>query len=209
MATRHIAGKVALVTGSTSGIGFGIAKVIKTIRCVLQPQGGFAAKRQLMCERVGSQVLASQGCNILLNGFGEEVVIQQAISSIREEHNVNVEYHAADLTKKQEIQDMFAFTRSTLGEVDILVNNAGTLSSSGNKFQKIQCDLCDLLGAQYVANVEEFPDDKWDFLISLNLTSNFHTIKEALPHMKRSGYGRIINISSAHGKVASAGKVMK
>jgi len=148
-------GKTALVTGSTSGIGLGIATA-----------------------------LARDGANIMLNGFGDTA----QIDAIRRELaglGVKVDYHPADMTKPAEIADLVKATATRLGNVDILVNNAGI---------------------QHVAPIESFPDDRWDAVIAINLTSSFHTIKHALPLMKAAGWGRIINIASAHGLVASAQK---
>lgn len=148
-------GKTALVTGSTSGIGLGVAKK-----------------------------LAAQGANIVLNGFGEASVID----AVRKEVGtlgVEVLYHGADMSKPAEIGDMIAAAASRFGKVDILVNNAGI---------------------QHVANVEEFPPEKWDAIIAINLSSAFHTIRHALPRMKAANWGRIVNIASTHGLVASAQK---
>ena len=148
-------GKTALVTGSTSGIGLGIATA-----------------------------LARDGANIMLNGFGDTAQIE-AIKRELAGLGVKVDYHPADMTKPAEIADLVKATATRLGNVDILVNNAGI---------------------QHVAPIESFPDDRWDAVIAINLTSSFHTIKHALPLMKAAGWGRIINIASAHGLVASAQK---
>ena len=148
-------GKTAIVTGSTSGIGLGIAKA-----------------------------LAAQGANIMLNGFGDTAVIEGVKKDIAA-LGVKVGYHAADMSKPRDIEDLVKTTAATLGGVEILVNNAGI---------------------QHVAPIESFPDDKWDAVIAINLSSSFHTIKHALPLMKARGWGRIINIASAHGLVASAQK---
>ncbi len=148
-------GKTALVTGSTSGIGLGIATA-----------------------------LARDGANIMLNGFGDGTQID-AIKRQLADLGVKVDYHPADMTKPGEIADLVQATASRLGSVDILVNNAGI---------------------QHVAPIESFPDERWDAVIAINLTSSFHTIKHALPLMKAAGWGRIINIASAHGLVASAQK---
>lgn len=145
-------GKTALVTGSTSGIGLGIAKT-----------------------------LAAQGANVMLNGFGDPAPAQQEVSAF----GVQVEYHGADMSKPAEIADMIKTCETRLGSLDILVNNAGI---------------------QHVAPVEEFPVDRWDAIIAINLSSAFHTIRTALPGMKARGWGRIINIASVHGLVASAQK---
>ena len=145
-------GKTALVTGSTSGIGLGIALS-----------------------------LARQGANIVLNGFGDVEGPKSQVAAL----GVKVAYHGADMSKAAEIEDMMQFAAREFGQVDILVNNAGI---------------------QHVALVEEFPVEKWDAIIAINLTSAFHTTRLALPAMKKSNWGRIINVASAHGLVASAQK---
>jgi 3-hydroxybutyrate dehydrogenase len=145
-------GKTALVTGSTSGIGLGIA------RC-----------------------LAAQGANIVLNGFGEYETARKEIASL----GVKVGYHGADMSKPAEIDALMAYAQEDFGGVDILVNNAGI---------------------QHVALVEEFPVERWDAIIAINLTSAFHTTRLALPGMKVKKWGRVINVASAHGLVASAQK---
>lgn len=147
------ANKVAVITGSTSGIGQGIA-----------------------------QFLAAQGVNIVLNGFGDKDQIEKDRAELEKESGVKVIYHGADMTKPDEIEDLISTAVSELGSIDILVNNAGI---------------------QYVAPVDEFPIAKWDAIIAINMSSAFHTIHHALPHMKKSGWGRIINIASAHALVAS------
>ena len=145
-------GKTALVTGSTSGIGLGIALS-----------------------------LARQGANIVLNGFGDVEGPKGQVAAL----GVKVAYHGADMSKAAEIEDMMQFAAREFGQVDILVNNAGI---------------------QHVALVEEFPVEKWDAIIAINLTSAFHTSRLALPAMRRANWGRIINVASAHGLVASAQK---
>ena len=145
-------GKTALVTGSTSGIGLGMAIA-----------------------------LAKQGANIMLNGFGEKDV---AIAKIKA-CGVEVDYHGADMSKPVEIEDLIKQTDKRFGSLDILVNNAGI---------------------QYTANVEDFPADKWDAIIAINLSSAFHTSHHALPGMKKRNWGRIINIASVHGLVGSTQK---
>ena len=145
-------GKTALVTGSTSGIGLGMA-----------------------------QTLARQGANIVLNGFGEFEAAKAAIAAL----GVKVEHHGADMSKPAEIEAMMAFAAESFGGVDVLVNNAGI---------------------QHVANVEDFPPEKWDAIIAINLSSAFHTSRLAIPGMRARNWGRIINIASAHGLVASAAK---
>jgi len=142
--------KVALVTGSTSGIGLGIARA-----------------------------LAAEGASIMLNGFGDAALIDK----LREE--LKARHHAADMAKPAEVRRLVEETVAQLGSVDILVNNAGI---------------------QHVAPVEEFPDERWDAVVAINLSASFHAIKAALPNMRRRGWGRIINIASAHGLVASAQK---
>jgi len=149
-------GKTALVTGSTSGIGLGIAKA-----------------------------LAAQGANIIMNGFGDVDGPQAAIAAL----GVKVAYHGADMSKPAEIADMMAYAATEFGQVDILVNNAGI---------------------QHVARIENFPVEKWDAIIAINLSSAFHATRLALPAMQAAnggkGWGRIINVASAHGLVASAEK---
>ncbi len=145
-------GKTALVTGSTSGIGLGIARR-----------------------------LASQGANIVLNGFGDAESPKAEIAAL----GVKVAYHGADMSKSADIADMMKFAAAEFGRVDILVNNAGI---------------------QHVAKVEDFPPEKWDAIIAINLTSAFHTSRLAVPAMREANWGRIINVASTHGLVASAGK---
>lgn len=146
-------GQVAIVTGSTSGIGHALA-----------------------------DALAAQGCNIVMNGLGEMNAIERARSEMAEKHGVEVLYHGADMTKPIEIADMVRAAKAEFGELDILVNNAGV---------------------QHVAPVEDFPDDKWDLIIAINLSSAFHATKAAVPIMKEQGRGRIVNIASAHALIAS------
>ncbi len=148
-------GRTALVTGSTSGIGLGIAKA-----------------------------LAAQGANIMLNGFGDGETIARVRGEV-ETLGVKTGYSAADMSKPADVEALIAATAKEFGAVDILVNNAGI---------------------QHVANVDDFPLDAWDRVIQINLTSCFQAIRAALPHMKKRGWGRIINVASAHGLVASAGK---
>jgi 3-hydroxybutyrate dehydrogenase len=145
-------GKTALVTGSTSGIGLGIAKA-----------------------------LAKQGANIVLNGFGDVDGPKAQVEAL----GVKAAYHAADMSKPADIEDMMKFAADTFGRVDILVNNAGI---------------------QHVAPVEDFPPEKWDQIIAINLSSAFHTTRLALPAMKKAGWGRVINVASVHGLVASTQK---
>ncbi|GAA6141257.1 3-hydroxybutyrate dehydrogenase [Hydrogenophaga sp. 5NK40-0174] len=147
-----LANKTALVTGSTSGIGLGIAKA-----------------------------LAAQGANIVLNGFGDTEGPLKEVADLGAE----VAYHGADMSNPAEIEAMMAFAAQRFGQIDILVNNAGI---------------------QHVAQVEDFPVERWDAVIAINLTSAFHTTRLALPAMKAAGWGRIINVASVHGLVASAQK---
>lgn len=147
-----IKGKTAVITGSTSGIGLGIAK-------------GFAQK----------------GVNVVINGFGDADEIEQERQEI-EKLGVKCIYHGADMTKPEEIGELIKTAKDKLGSVDILVNNAGI---------------------QHVEKIEDFPPAKWDAIIAINLSSSFHTIRHAVPLMKEQGWGRVINIVSAHGLVAS------
>ena len=147
-----LARKTALVTGSTSGIGLGIA-----------------------------MALARQGANIVLNGFGEIEAAKAEVKAL----GVEVEYHGADMSKPTEIEAMMAFAAQRFGQVDILVNNAGI---------------------QHVSRVESFPVERWDAIMAINLTSAFHTTRLALPAMQKGNWGRIINVASVHGLVASAEK---
>jgi 3-hydroxybutyrate dehydrogenase len=146
-------GKTALVTGSTSGIGLGIAAA-----------------------------LAAQGANVVLNGFGEEAEIERIRAGLARAHGVTVMYSPADMAKPEEITAMVADAETEFGAIDILCNNAGI---------------------QHVAPVEEFPVEKWNAIIAINLSSAFHTIRAALPRMRAKGWGRIINTASAHALVAS------
>ena len=151
-----LAGKTALVTGSTSGIGLGIAKA-----------------------------LAAQGANIVMNGFGDVAAPKAEIAAL----GAKVVHHGADMSKPVEIEAMMAFAAAQFGRVDILVNNAGI---------------------QHVARIEHFPPEKWDAIIAINLSSAFHATRLALPAMQAAdggkGWGRIINIASVHGLVASSEK---
>lgn len=145
----------ALVTGSTSGIGLGIA-----------------------------QRLAAKGMNVMLNGFGTHEQIEAAKESIASQ-GVRVGYHGADLSKPSEIEDLVNSTEELFGRVDVLVNNAGI---------------------QHVSPVEDFDPAKWDAVIAINLSAAFHTTRLVLPNMQSRNWGRIVNIASAHGLVASANK---
>ena len=129
-----------------------------------------------------AQALAGQGANVLLNGFGDAGEIEKVRATMAETFGVKVMYSPADMTKPAEIRDMMQLAEQKLGGVDILVNNAGI---------------------QFVSPVAEFPEDKWDQIIAINMSSAFHTSKAAIPMMKGKGWGRIVNISSAHGLVAS------
>jgi 3-hydroxybutyrate dehydrogenase len=150
-------GKSAVVTGSTSGIGLGIATA-----------------------------LAAEGCALMLNGFGDKAAIDQLQRELAKQYGIKIAYSPADMSKPAEIGLMVAAAERELGTVDILVNNAGI---------------------QHVAPIEEFPDEKWDAIIAINLSAAFHATKAALPGMKKRRWGRIVNIASAHGLVASAQKV--
>ncbi|WP_291381431.1 MULTISPECIES: 3-hydroxybutyrate dehydrogenase [Achromobacter] len=149
-------GKVALVTGSTSGIGLGIATAF-----------------------------AEQGADIVLNGFGDAAEIEKLRAELAAKHGVKVIYDGADLSKGAAVRELVDNTVRQLGRIDILVNNAGI---------------------QHTALIEDFPAEKWDAILALNLSAVFHGTAAALPHMKKQGSGRIINIASAHGLVASASK---
>ena len=149
-------GKTALVTGSTSGIGLGIAKA-----------------------------LARQGANIVLNGFGDVDTPRAEVLAAGQASGAQVAYHGADMSRAADIEDLMRYSEAQFGQVDILVNNAGI---------------------QHVANVEDFPVERWDAIIAINLTSAFHTSRLALPAMRRANWGRIINVASVHGLVGSAQK---
>ena len=146
-------GKTVLVTGSTSGIGRGIA-----------------------------EAFAGQGCNIVLNGFGDPPEIEALSAQIAGMHDVKVRYDGADMSKPDAIEAMMARAIREFGAIDVLVNNAGI---------------------QHVAPIEEFPVEKWNAIIAINLVASFHTIRHALPSMKQRRWGRIINVASAHALVAS------
>ena len=146
-------GKVALVTGSTSGIGLGIAKA-----------------------------MAAQGASIMLNGLGKPEDIQKAQDDVKAAGAPKIAFHGADLTKVDQIEDMVKSIKDTFGRVDIVVNNAGI---------------------QHVAPLDEFPPDQWELIIQLNLVAAFHVLRLTIPMMKQQGWGRVINMGSAHSLVAS------
>jgi 3-hydroxybutyrate dehydrogenase len=133
-----------------------------------------------------ARALAQDGANVMLNGFGDKTAIEQIRGSIEKDFGVKARYSGADMTKPAEIADMIHTTEKEFGTLDVLVNNAGI---------------------QHVANIEDFPIEKWDAIIAINLSSSFHTIRAAVPGMKKRKWGRIINIASAHGLVASTQKV--
>jgi 3-hydroxybutyrate dehydrogenase len=155
-ARRSLAGRCAVVTGSTSGIGLGIARA-----------------------------LGAQGASVMLNGFGEAREIERLRAGLAEELGTRVAFSGADISQPAQVREMVAAALRELDGVDILVNNAGI---------------------QHTAPVDEFPDERWDAVLAINLSSNFHAVKAALPHMKRRNWGRIVNVASAHGLVASVHK---
>jgi 3-hydroxybutyrate dehydrogenase len=150
---RPFAGHVALVTGSTSGIGLGIA-----------------------------ETLAAAGANVVLNGFGAAAEIEATRAELASRNGVEVLYDGADMSRPEAIEAMVRGAVERFGRLDILVNNAGI---------------------QHVAPIDEFPPEKWDAIIAINLSAAFHTVRHALPAMKRRGFGRIVNVASAHALVAS------
>jgi 3-hydroxybutyrate dehydrogenase len=133
-----------------------------------------------------ARALAGEGANLMLNGFGDKAAIEKERAGLEKEFGIKVRYSAADMSKPAEIADMIRATEKEFGALDVLVNNAGI---------------------QHVANIEDFPIEKWDAIIAINLSSSFHTIRTAVPGMKKRKWGRIINIASAHGLVASTQKV--
>ena len=133
-----------------------------------------------------ARALAADGANIMLNGFGDKAEIETLRAGLEKEFGIKAKYSGADMSKPAEIADMVVATEKEFGSLDVLVNNAGI---------------------QFVANIEDFPADKWDAIIAINLSSSFHSIHAAIPGMKKRKWGRIINIASAHGLVASAQKV--
>jgi 3-hydroxybutyrate dehydrogenase len=151
--TRLLIGRTALVTGSTSGIGLGVAAA-----------------------------LAAQGANVVLNGLGDPAEVERTRDGLAAAHDVEVAYSDADLSQPNAVRQMMAYAQAMVGQVDILVNNAGI---------------------QHVAPVEDFPQAKWEAILAINLSSAFYAIQAALPSMRARGYGRIINVASAHGLVAS------
>lgn len=151
----NLAGKTAIITGATSGIGAAIARM-----------------------------LAENGCDIIVNGFGDDKDISDNIASLQQ-HQIKAYHHHADMRRPSDIADMVKFAKDTFGHIDIIVNNAGV---------------------QYIAPIQDFADDKWDDIIAVNLSSAFHMIKHTLPIMLTQHYGRIINIASVHGLVASVNK---
>jgi len=146
-------GKTAIVTGSTSGIGLGIA-----------------------------EAFAHSGANVVLNGFGDAMQIEKTRSELAQRTNAKIVYSPADMSKPKAIAQMVRQTSETFGGVDIMVNNAGI---------------------QHVAPIEEFPEEKWDAIMAINLSSAFHATKLVLPSMREKGWGRVINVASAHALVAS------
>ncbi len=149
-------GKTAIVTGSTSGIGEGIAKAF-----------------------------AEAGVNVMFNGFGDKAEIDKLVADTAKQYGVKTAYNAADMSKPDQIAALVADAEKQLGGVDILVSNAGI---------------------QFTAPITEFPADKWESIIGINLSATFYLMKAALPGMQKKGWGRVINIASAHGLVASANK---
>lgn len=153
LASRALSGRVAIVTGSTSGIGLAIL-----------------------------EELAKAGAHVVMNGFGDATELAVAARRVAATHDVDIPFHGADMSHPAEIADLVSTTEARFGRVDILVNNAGI---------------------QHVALIDEFPVEKWDAILAINLSSAFHATRQVLPGMKRRSFGRIINIASAHGLVGS------
>jgi 3-hydroxybutyrate dehydrogenase len=151
--TSHASRPLALITGSTSGIGLGIA-----------------------------EALAADGADLVINGFGAARDIEDTRARLAAQHGVEVAYDGADMSRPDAIEAMVRGATERFGRIDVLVNNAGI---------------------QHVAPIDEFPLDKWDAILAINLSAAFHTIRHALPAMKRQGFGRIVNVASAHALVAS------
>ena len=156
VAAKNLAGKVALITGSTSGIGLGIA------RC-----------------------LGEQGADLMLNGFGEPTAVEALRAELADAYGVRVAYDGADLSHAAQVAELVLRTHAALGGLDVLVNNAGI---------------------QHTAEIKDFPVDRWDAVIAINLSAAFHAMQAAIPGMTAKGWGRIVNIASAHGLVGSAQK---
>lgn len=153
LTSRTLSGRVAIVTGSTSGIGLAIL-----------------------------EELAKAGAHVVMNGFGDTAELVVTAERIAATYDVNIPFHGADMSRPGEIADLVSTTETQFGRVDILVNNAGI---------------------QHVAPIDEFPLEKWDAILAINLSSAFHATRQVLPGMKRRQFGRIINIASAHGLVGS------
>ena len=156
LTNKSLTNKSAIVTGSTSGIGLGIARA-----------------------------LAAQGANVMLYGFGDQAAIADLAATLAAAHGVQVLYSDADMARPDQIEAMVRQAEAAFGAVDILVNNAGI---------------------QHTARVEAFPPEKWEQIMAINLSSNFYAIRAALPGMQQRGWGRIVNIASVHGQVASSNK---
>jgi 3-hydroxybutyrate dehydrogenase len=153
MMLRELEGRTAIVTGSTSGIGLGVA-----------------------------EALAMHGATVVLNGLGDARQIEMTRAGLAARHDTDVLYTGADLSRADEVVEMIRFTERKTGSVDILINNAGI---------------------QFVSKIEDFPTAKWDAILAINLSSVFHAVRAALPGMRQRKFGRIINVASAHGLVAS------
>jgi 3-hydroxybutyrate dehydrogenase len=156
-ASRSLEGRSAVVTGSTSGIGLGIARA-----------------------------LAAEGANVVLNGFGDAREIEALRERLAADYRVKVLFDGADIAKPADVRLMVAEATRAFDAVDVLVNNAGI---------------------QHTAAIEDFPDERWDAIVATNLSSNFHAIKAVLPRMRARNWGRIVNIASVHGLVASESKI--